>query len=116
MLGNTLGKANKGKTGLSGDKSGKWNPNKSELRQYTNRVHWLTKKVYDANIDTINPLNYPRTLCGIDGGYQLDHIMSIKEGFTRNIPPEQMATLDNLQMLPWKENRTKHTQTTGNSI
>jgi 5-methylcytosine-specific restriction endonuclease McrA len=60
--------------------------------------------VYNENIDIINPERHPRTLCGVEGGWQLDHIIPIKECFDRGIPPREAASLTNLRMLPWKEN------------
>jgi hypothetical protein len=47
---------------------------------------------------------HKRTLSGIDGGYQLDHIISIKFGFDNNISPEALSEKSNLRMLPWKKN------------
>lgn len=108
MKGNKFGKANKNKKALSGDQHPRWNPNKSEFLKYSRRVHWLTKKTYQEFKDLINPQNYPRTLCGVSGGYQLDHKMSIHEGFIKNVPPDMLADPSNLQMLPWIENRKKH--------
>ncbi len=96
----------------SGENHPRWNPKKSELQAYTRKVHWLTKKTYDKYKALINPLGFPRTLCGTDGGYQLDHIISIREGFERQILPEILSEKENLQMLTWKENRTKHCKTT----
>jgi hypothetical protein len=43
----------------------------------------------------------------VDGAYQLDHITSISEGFSKNISPEVIADMSNLRMLPWKENLLK---------
>lgn len=79
-------------------------PNTDEFRRYGNKVHRLTAKVYKKYKHEINPNNYPRTICGVDGGYQLDHIIPIKFGFENNIPPEVLAEKTNLRMLPWKEN------------
>lgn len=59
----------------------RWNPNKSELRAFSRRVHWLTKKTYQQHETTINPNHHPRTRCGVDGGYQLDHIVPIRRAF-----------------------------------
>lgn len=108
-IGNTYGSANKGKKLLSmlGDLHPRWNPNKTEFRVYASQVSRLTRETYRANENVINPSNYPRTLCGVEGGYQLDHIISIKRGFDNKIPAEVLSRVDNLQMLPWKANRTK---------
>ena len=78
-----------------------------EYKRYRNRVSKLTELTYCENINIINPNNHPRTLCGIDGGYQLDHIKSVKECFLSGISPEECSKTENLQMLPWKENLLK---------
>lgn len=78
-----------------------------EYRKYKNRVATLTKYVYEQNKDIINPKNLKRTIAGVDGGYHLDHIVSCREGFERGIPPEIISSVDNLQMLPWRENIMK---------
>ena len=80
------------------------NPNTPEYKRYSRLVHGMSQEVYNENIDVINPERYPRTLCGVEGGWQLDHIIPIKECFDRGIPPREAASLTNLRMLPWKEN------------
>lgn len=76
-------------------------------KKYAGKVHRLTQKIYEQYKNVINPNDYPRTVCGIEGGYQLDHIISIKFGFDNNIPPEVLSEKENLRMLPWKENLKK---------
>jgi len=78
-----------------------------EYKRYCNRVHKLSKQIYEQFKDEINPNNYPRGLAGESGVYHLDHIVSIKHGFDNNLPPEEVARKENLQMLPWKENISK---------
>lgn len=85
----------------------RWNPNKKEFKTYSGKVHWLTSKNYKEHEDLINPLNLPRTLCGVEGGYQLDHKISILEGFMEYYKPEWIARVENLQMLSWEENLNK---------
>jgi len=80
------------------------NPNIKEYTKYARKVHGLSHKVYEQNKEIINPNNYPRTLCGVDGGYQLDHITPIKECFNKGISAEEAADLKNLRILPWKDN------------
>jgi hypothetical protein len=80
------------------------NPNMAAYKKYSGNVHRLTKWTYEKYKNKINPNDYPRTLCGVDGGYQLDHIIPIKFGFENNIPPEVLAEKNNLRMLPWKQN------------
>ncbi len=83
------------------------NPDTPEYRRYANKVHRLTRHVYEANAHIINPHNHPRTLAGVPGGYHLDHKVSVRYGFDNGWPPEQLATVDNLQMLPWRDNVRK---------
>jgi hypothetical protein len=67
----------------------------------------MSKKTYTKYKHEINPHGYSRTLCGVKGGWQLDHIMSVKTGFEQGILPEILAERSNLQMLPWKINLAK---------
>lgn len=52
----------------------------------------------------INPNRYTRTLCGVEDGWQLDHIIPIKECFLSGKPAEEAADKSNLRMLPWRDN------------
>ena len=79
----------------------------SEFQKYKNRVHRLSERIYVDNKDILNPENKPRTLCGVKGGYQLDHIKSIKECFIDNISEEDCSKLENLQFITWEENLNK---------
>ena len=85
----------------------RWNDSKTEFAAYRNRVRWMTEKTYKEYKSEINPNNFNRTINGIDGGYQLDHIISIKEGFIQGLNEKIISDKQNLQMLPWKLNRTK---------
>jgi 5-methylcytosine-specific restriction endonuclease McrA len=80
------------------------NPNTPEYKKYVRMVHGLSQKVYEKNIDIINPNRHPRTLCGVKGGWQLDHIVPIKECFEKGVAIEEASSIDNLRMLPWKKN------------
>lgn len=80
------------------------NPNTPEFLKYKRLVHRLSSKNYEDNKHIINPNNYKRTLCGVEGGYQLDHIISIKECYEKKISPKDASSLSNLRMLPWKQN------------
>jgi len=80
------------------------NPNTPEYKRYSRNVHGLSQEVYNKNIDIINPQRHPRTLCGVEGGWQLDHIVPIKECFERGLTVEEASNINNLRMLPWREN------------
>lgn len=76
-------------------------------RKYAGTIHRLSQKIYEQNEKTINPDGYIRTVCGVEGGYQLDHIIPVRFGFDNNIPVEEVARLENLRVIPWKQNLKK---------
>jgi len=80
------------------------NPETPEYVRYRNKVHKLSEQTYVKHIDHINPKRFPRTLCGVEGGWQLDHIKSVRLCFDEGITEEEAASLNNLRMLPWREN------------
>jgi hypothetical protein len=80
------------------------NVNSAEYKAYARKVHGISRKTYTKNIDIINPNRYNRTLCGVENGWQLDHIIPIKECFLKGISPEKASEVSNLRMLPWKDN------------
>ena len=73
-------------------------------KRYKGLVHRLSGRTYTENIDIINPNRYTRTLCGVEDGWQLDHIIPIKECYERGMTPEEASDISNLRMLPWKDN------------
>ena len=75
-----------------------------EYTRYARKVHHLSHQTYLKNIDLINPNRYTRTLCGVDSGWQLDHIVPIKECFEKGLSIEEASAVTNLRMLPWKNN------------
>lgn len=85
----------------------KRNYNTKEYNRYARKVRLLTESTYAKYKEIINPDNVPRTLCGVDNGYQLDHIISIRECFDSGMSIEFCADVKNLQMLPWERNLQK---------
>lgn len=85
----------------------KRNYNTKEYTKYSRKVRRLTESIYAKYKEILNPKSYPRTLCGVPGGYQLDHILSVRECFDAGIPIEECARLENLQMIPWEKNLKK---------
>jgi hypothetical protein len=74
-----------------------------EWKRYRNEVDRLTKK------QPLNQLlNYEkRAPNGTDGGYTLDHITSVVFGYKNKIPAKIIANIENLRMMPWKDNIIK---------
>jgi AraC-like DNA-binding protein len=79
----------------------------THYKKYCNKVRRLTEKNYVKYQNIINPNNYPRTLCGVDGGYQIDHKLSVRFCYDNNISEEVCSSADNLQMLEWSKNLNK---------
>lgn len=77
--------------------------NLSEIKKYRREVWRLT---YKQPIQTLENFD-KRGLCGVKGAYQIDHIISISEGFINKISPNKIANISNLRMIPWKQNLFK---------
>jgi hypothetical protein len=73
-------------------------------KQFYKREVW--RLTYKHPLQTLTNWD-KRGRCGVDGAYQLDHIVSINEGWNGGIPAEEIAKWENLRMIPWKENRSK---------
>jgi len=72
--------------------------------KYYRKVGKLTRK----NIHLLPEYDSSKHgLCGVDGAYQIDHIIPISYGYDNNIPPEIIADVSNLQFIPWEENLSK---------
>lgn len=80
---------------------------KTKYKEYRYLVDKLSEINYVKHYDIINPEHKPRTKCGVEGGYQLDHIYPVYEGFLNNISPEEVAKIENLRVIPWEENQRK---------
>lgn len=89
---------------MQGEKHPRWNPNKSEKRKYVNECNKVTARF---DLSTLENSDKPRGLCGVEGAYQLDHIIPIQYGFDNNISPEIIGHIDNLRFIPWEENNAK---------
>jgi hypothetical protein len=48
-----------------------------------------------------------RGRAGTPGAYQLDHIVSVHEGFKRSHPVRTIGHINNLRMIPWLDNVKK---------
>lgn len=80
----------------------------SNFRKYRNRIAVRTRKVYEQFKHEINPMNLLLGKCGIDGAYQIDHIISVRQGFDQGISVEMISAKENLQILPWLDNVLKY--------
>lgn len=87
-----------------GENHPRWNTNKSEFSKYKAEVYRITRT---QDITLLEHYDKPRGRCGVEGAYQLDHIISIKFGFDNSIDPDIIGNISNLQFIPWKLNRDK---------
>lgn len=75
-----------------------------EFYRYKAIVAYLTEK----HRTTISE-GYVTGLAGKDGAYHIDHKYSILHGYKNKISPLVIGHLQNLEMIPWKDNVSKHT-------
>jgi len=92
---------------VSGADHPNWNEDTPEYQRFRKQVDVLTEKVYTEYKQEINPNDYPRTLAGVENGYQLDHIIPVHYGWVVGMTADELSQKENLQMLPWKDNLKK---------
>ena len=74
-----------------------------EWKRYRNEVDRLTKQqpLHELqNYDKRGPN-------GKEGAYTLDHIISVAKGFKIGVDAQIIASINNLRMIPWKDNILK---------
>lgn len=76
-----------------------------EYKKYKMQVRKVTGK---QPIHTLENYDKPRGKNGVNGAYQLDHILPVKLGFEWNISPDQIGDISNLRFIPWRENAIKN--------
>jgi hypothetical protein len=80
----------------------------ADFGKYRNRVSYRTKRNYEMYKEQLNPNNLSLGKAGIDGAHHIDHIVSVREGFEKGIPVENIADPANLQVIPWLDNIRKY--------
>lgn len=73
-------------------------------KKYYREVRLITKQ---QNISLLENFDKLRGLCGVEGAYQLDHVISVSKGYQDNISPDIIGSISNLQIVPWKINLLK---------
>ena len=91
---------------------GNWTPDneRGALARYRSAVYSHTsrssKKVFSPEVlEKIGK-------CGEPGALQIDHRLTIKDGFALGVPPEAMAHPANLVIITWEENDRKKGRST----
>jgi len=77
---------------------------RTNWEQYAQTTRMLTERTYKQCFDKINPNNHTRGL----KEYHLDHIIPLWYGFLNNIAPGVLSRKENLRMIPWKNNLSRH--------
>jgi predicted RNA-binding protein with RPS1 domain len=74
---------------------------RDDYEKYYREVWRLTEQNDLSVLENSNKRSYKE--------YHLDHIIPIRKGFDMKIPPAEMADINNLQFLWWKDNINKRT-------
>jgi hypothetical protein len=78
----------------------------NNFRKYRSRIVTRSNYNYKLNKQLLNPENKKIGRFG-DNVYHLDHLYPVAEGFRYSVPIELMSAVENLQILPYKENISK---------
>jgi hypothetical protein len=77
--------------------------NRDEYYRYKAVVLYVTEKFRKEITE-----GYITGLAGTPGAYQIDHMYSIMAGYKNKISPLLIGNKNNLKMIPWKLNLSKH--------
>lgn len=81
-----------------------WYDTLPERKRYYYDVWRLTESIvhlvpgYDPEL---------RGIAGSEGAYQIDHVIPISKGYSDSMPPDIIASPENLRFIPWQENLQK---------
>jgi 5-methylcytosine-specific restriction endonuclease McrA len=73
-------------------------------KKYYREVRKITRQ---QDISILENYDKLRGLCGVNGAYQLDHIIPISVAYEKQMNPEDVGHISNLQIIPWKKNLSK---------
>ena len=106
---------NKGKTGYSMPPRRKISEQDyRDYQKYKRAVYSASRKTYNQNINLLNPNRLLIGRCGIPGAHQIDHKIPISLGYRLKIPVTVMSIVENLQLMPWKDNLHKSNKNLAN--
>jgi hypothetical protein len=78
-----------------------------DYQRYKRAVYKASRRTYNLNEATINPNKLNLGRAGTELAHQIDHKIPVSLGYARKIPVTVMADIENLQLLPWKDNLRK---------
>lgn len=80
-------------------KSDVYKKRQQELKSYKSYYHEVWRLTEQNNLSTLENSDKRSYR-----GYHLDHIVPIRSGFDKSVPPNEIARIENLQFLWWKDN------------
>jgi hypothetical protein len=79
-----------------------------EFVKYRYQVQKVTRLTYARFKYLLNPNNLFIGLAGNQNAHHVDHVVSTRFAFENKVPPNIIGSLQNLQVIPWKENIRKY--------
>ena len=79
--------------------------NRDKFKRYKTIVLYLTQKHRKTLVN-----GFVTGLAGKSDAWHIDHMFSILKGYQQKVSPFVIGHLGNLQMLPWKDNISKHSK------
>lgn len=87
-------------------KEKRWGEYREDLDDWT--LYKVACRVFTNQNDLSKLEHYEkRGLAGVDGAYQLDHIVSMRYGFENNVDPMVIGNINNIKFISWEENLKK---------
>lgn len=93
------------KGNVTKSKKGLISLDKNEFKRYKTIVLYLTEK-HRKDLTT----GYITGLAGKDNAWHIDHMFSILRGYQKKVSPLVIGHRNNLTMIPWRENISKHSK------
>lgn len=99
---------NKGKTGYTMPPRRKISEEDyQDYQRYKRAVYSASRKTYNQNTKLLNPNGLLLGRSGTPNAHQIDHKVPISVGYQLKIPVIVMSIVENLQIMPWKDNLAK---------
>jgi DNA invertase Pin-like site-specific DNA recombinase len=64
----------------------------------------MTKKTYRNRVTRMTKNNIKDEGIVVNEGFSIDHIFPVSVGYRLNIPPELIADMRNIDIIPWRDN------------
>jgi hypothetical protein len=94
------------------EKFGRTDWDMAKYKDYRLLVNKLTRRTYIKNRYIINPDGLKIGRAGVLDAHHIDHIVPVIHCYLNDVAPEVCASLENIQLLPWLDNLSKHDELT----